>query len=258
MATRNILIILLVITSIPTFTRSMNQDHQPDNDDNNEESIEEEKLKALEERIRRKEEETATLRERLRNAQIARKENGTLLYSFPTIPNDNPFIEAIVNKDFSKANLLLNKDPKLIEYESLIHGHRPLHFAASYSNLPIVGLLLDHKSADTNVQANNLTTPAHYAALRGSLPLVQLLEERGADLTAKTNYGATVLTFATASTAENKQLLMYLLLKGIPVDENDPKELAHICSAFPTFSAYPMPYKKNSLIRRCFEPVDNA
>lgn len=87
-----------------------------------------------------------------------------------------------------------------------------LLLAARKGNVGIVRALLD-KGADINAKSPYGATPLYFAASNGHLEVVRLLVERGADVNAKdTFYGITALSSATAK--GRAQIVKILIDKG--------------------------------------------
>ena len=67
-----------------------------------------------------------------------------------------------------------------------------LHFAASYAQVDIIGILLD-RGADINARDSGEVTPLFWAADQGNVNTVALLLERGADANLRGKHGETAL-----------------------------------------------------------------
>ncbi|KAI4726266.1 putative proteasome regulatory particle subunit [Aureobasidium sp. EXF-10728] len=101
------------------------------------------------------------------------------------------------------AESLLNANPKLAKLRD-DDDRLPIHWAASYSRLPIVEILSDRKDFDPDVQDGAGWTPLMIASSlkdsSASETLTTLLLSKSADPTLTTNTGATALHFAASKT----------------------------------------------------------
>ena len=92
------------------------------------------------------------------------------------------------------CRLLLDKGAQL-EAKNKIGG-TPLHYAAVYGHIEIVHLLCD-RGADIEARDNNGYRPLHSAAWQGRISVVkELIEERNAEINARTGDGRTALRVA--------------------------------------------------------------
>lgn len=92
------------------------------------------------------------------------------------------------------------------------NGNRPIHAAAANRRTEACALLLDHGD-DVNGQAAGGWTPLHLAAGNGDEPLARLLLDRGAEPTIRKDDG---LTPSETASAEGHEGLARILEKGLP------------------------------------------
>lgn len=93
-----------------------------------------------------------------------------------------------------------------------IRGRTTLHWAAENGYVKLVELLLE-KGADITAQTINGSTPLHKAV--SDEPILRMLLERGADITARSAEGSTPLNAAVY--VGNKQIVKILLERGSDV-----------------------------------------
>ena len=92
------------------------------------------------------------------------------------------------------CRLLLDKGAQVEAKSS--RGVTPLHFAAAEGHIVIVRLLCDH-GADVEARGNRGWRPLHEAAWYGHISVVkELIEERNAEINARTDDGRTALRVA--------------------------------------------------------------
>ena len=98
------------------------------------------------------------------------------------------------NGHFSICRLLLDKGAQL-EAKDIIDC-TPLHWAASQGHIDIVRLLCD-RGADVDARDRWGDRPLHDAAMNGRISIVkELIEERNAEINARTDDGRTALRCA--------------------------------------------------------------
>eukprot|EP00605_Chrysophyceae_sp_TOSAG23-4_P000532 GSChrysophyteH1.ASY1.ANO1.601.1 assembled CDS len=100
-------------------------------------------------------------------------------------------------------------------------GQTELHIAAQVSDLNSVKSLLENASPTLlHARDANNWQAIHEAARAGSLPVLRLLVERGADVTARTLNGGSVLYWAK-SKENNENVVKYLESIGAPFFEEE-------------------------------------
>ena len=101
---------------------------------------------------------------------------------------------AAQNGHLAICRLLIDKGAQL--EAKCWDGRTPLHFAALQGHVEIVRLLCD-RGADVEALGNDGWRPLHYAAYNGHISVVkELIEERNAEINARTVTGTTALTLA--------------------------------------------------------------
>ena len=107
------------------------------------------------------------------------------------------------------CRLLINKGAQLEARNS--DGKTPLHRAACGGHVEIVRLLCDH-GADVEVQDDSGMRPLHDAAGRGQISVVkELIEERNAEINARSDDGDTALWWARYLPVTNGEVAAYLV-----------------------------------------------
>lgn len=96
------------------------------------------------------------------------------------------------------------------------YSKRPLHFAASQGNIPVVQALLAH-GADANVKDYTGDTPLTEAAYRDNIEVVKLLLAHGADVNAKGELEFSALA-RTTGYRNNIEIMKLLLAYGADVN----------------------------------------
>ena len=96
-------------------------------------------------------------------------------------------------------------------------GRTPLHWAANYGRVEIVRLLCD-RGADVEARTTGGWRlgfrPLHYAADFGHISVViELIEERNAEINARDNYGRTALRWV-ARDRNKHDIVAYLVSHG--------------------------------------------
>ncbi len=119
-------------------------------------------------------------------------------------------MEAACSGHLAICRLLLDKGVQ-VEAKTT-RGRTPLHYAAIQGHIEIVRLLCD-RGADVEAHSNAGWRPLHWAAYGGHISVVkELIEERNAEINARTNDGRTALSLATQ---ENKpHIAAYLVSNG--------------------------------------------
>ncbi|KAI5299090.1 hypothetical protein KEM55_002583 [Ascosphaera atra] len=111
-----------------------------------------------------------------------------------------PLHEAVREAQVAKVEELLKTNPKLANQQDA-DSRYPIHWAVSRNSIDIVGLLVNQKGFDPDVQDGSGWTPLMMAA---SLPksegdkIIELLLSKDADVNMKSNMGLNALHFATS------------------------------------------------------------
>jgi len=114
------------------------------------------------------------------------------------------------NGHLAICRLLLDKGAQL-EAKN-INGCTPLHHAAAQGHVEIVRLLCD-RGADVDARANREWRPLHSAAWKGHISVVkELIEERSAEINARTDDGRTALR--VANHYNKPDVAAYLISRG--------------------------------------------
>jgi len=145
----------------------------------------------------------------LLSSAIACKQHTTIINK----ATQNLFQAIAENNSEMAKTALANKATEINGQDEF--GRTPLHLAAESGNMPLVGLLLDHK-ANPNIQDNAGNTPLHntISATTGAggagtviiadparIPLFDLLVQHGANPTIKNNDGKTAQQLLAEATA---------------------------------------------------------
>ena len=119
-------------------------------------------------------------------------------------------MEAAFNGHLAICRLLLDKGAQVVAKD--VHGWTPLHFAARFGHVKIVRLLCD-RGADVEARTNEGWRPLHVAAYHGYISVVkELIEERNAEINARTDRGNTARRFARKQ--DNLDIAAYLVSHG--------------------------------------------
>ena len=117
---------------------------------------------------------------------------------------------AAQNGHLAICRLLIDKGAQLEANAN--NGWTPLHEAARHGNVEIVRLLCD-RGADVEARGEAGWRPLHYATWQGHISVVkELLEERNAEINARTNNGRTALELARDRNRHN--VAAYLVSRG--------------------------------------------
>ncbi|KAE8152799.1 ankyrin repeat-containing domain protein [Aspergillus avenaceus] len=111
-----------------------------------------------------------------------------------------PLHEAAREGRTQVAESLLSANPKLANIKD-DDERLPIHWAVAYNRVPIVELLVSTKNFDPDVEDGSGWTPLMIAAsLRNAEgdPIIDLLLQKEADVSAKSNSGQNALHFATS------------------------------------------------------------
>ena len=101
---------------------------------------------------------------------------------------------AAFNGHLAICRLLLDKGAQVDAINSF--GYTPLHYAAYQGHVEIVCLLCD-RGADVEARDNEGWRPLHWAAYNGHISVVkELIEERNAEINARSDDGRTALRMA--------------------------------------------------------------
>jgi ankyrin repeat protein len=108
------------------------------------------------------------------------------------------------------CRLLIDKGAQLEAKGS--GGRTPLHWAAEQGRVEIVRLLCD-RGADVEAHTIKGSRPLHSAAYNGHISIViELIEERNAEINARSDDGLTALTFAVVM--DKPDIAAYLIAHG--------------------------------------------
>jgi len=108
------------------------------------------------------------------------------------------------------CRLLIDKGAQLEAKGS--GGRTPLHWAAEQGHIEIVRLLCD-RGADVEARSNTERRPLHQAAHQGHISIViELIEERNAEINARVDDGYTALTVAVLM--DEPDVAAYLISRG--------------------------------------------
>ena len=117
---------------------------------------------------------------------------------------------AAANGHLAICRLLLDKGAQLEAKNS--YGFTPLHSAAARGHVKIVRLLCN-RGADVEARGKNGSRPLHSAAWKGHISVVkELIEERNAEINARTDDGRTALRWARVSNIHD--VAAYLISHG--------------------------------------------
>ncbi|KAL9623115.1 MAG: hypothetical protein Q9160_002629 [Pyrenula sp. 1 TL-2023] len=114
------------------------------------------------------------------------------------IESNFPLHEACREGKVDVAESLLNANPKLATQVDN-DDRLPIHWAASYNQIPIISLLMNSRSFDPDVQDSSGWTPLMIASSLkegNGEALLDLLLSKEADVNVRTNGGQTALFFA--------------------------------------------------------------
>ena len=115
---------------------------------------------------------------------------------------------AACNGHLDICRLLIDKGAEVTANDR--SGDTPLHYAAILGHVEIVRLLCNH-GADAEARDDSGERPVHWAANNGHISVVkELIEERNADVNARTNNGTTALTWAR----HKPDIAAYLISRG--------------------------------------------
>ncbi|XP_071478511.1 uncharacterized protein [Diadema antillarum] len=100
-------------------------------------------------------------------------------------------LQSIAQSKMEQVKQLLSSGMDINFKDESTGGNTALHWAASFSGVDMVRLLLEH-NPDVNVMNSDGTTPLHDAVLRGDLDIVRELVQHGADANVKATGGTSV------------------------------------------------------------------
>jgi hypothetical protein len=126
--------------------------------------------------------------------------------------------DAIVNKDVSRANLLLTLDPWLVNGTSIgfmLGYERPLHLASFYGDRPMVELLIK-KGAQINSRNSTGQTALHMASDQGHINVAEFLISRGAPVDSRGDGNETPLHKAAGE--GRNSMVTFLIGKGADIN----------------------------------------
>jgi len=142
--------------------------------------------------------------------------------------NSLDFFKKTMKEYPNLTRYLIDNYPKFRENKIL---NIALSEAARNGNLELVRYLIEARGADVNARTNFGKTILHEAARSSNLELVRyLIEKRGADVNARTNLGETVLHFAARN--GSLELVRYLIGRGSDVNAitNDGETVLHFAA----------------------------
>jgi ankyrin repeat protein len=136
--------------------------------------------------------------------------------------NATPLYWSLFDCNFAAAELLLKKGANVNSTDS--YGSSPLQEAVCCKNIELasIGRLLQ-KGADINYKDPKIGwTSLHYATSAESIAVVKLLINKGADINARNNQGATPLLVAVQH--DSLPITKLLLARGADVNLYDSKQ----------------------------------
>eukprot|EP00057_Strongylocentrotus_purpuratus_P019226 XP_011673700.1 PREDICTED: uncharacterized protein LOC581115 isoform X3 [Strongylocentrotus purpuratus] len=97
-------------------------------------------------------------------------------------------LQSIAQSKTEQVKALLSSGLDINQKDEATGGNTALHWAASFSGIDIIKILLEH-NPDVNAINSDGTTPLHDAVLRGDVDIVKELVAHGADINAKATGG---------------------------------------------------------------------
>jgi ankyrin repeat protein len=97
-------------------------------------------------------------------------------------PNDeHGLFMAVQFGDLETVEVVLKRDPSLIQHSSVYDRNSPLHIAAAYGQIEVLSMLLN-RSADPDLLNRHKQTPLMLAAMHGKISCVEILIKAGANI----------------------------------------------------------------------------
>ena len=139
----------------------------------------------------------------------------------------NRFVDAIASGNSKLFSELLQSSQEIRAVDMI-----SLHYACSYSELEILGMLLQDDRFDINARNCRSATPLHIASQNGAVEAVKMLCKANCDLNATNEWGESALHVAVQSAQSN--CIIVLLEAGCKTDLVDkwgqtPCEVIGIC-----------------------------
>ncbi|OMO67759.1 hypothetical protein CCACVL1_20342 [Corchorus capsularis] len=94
---------------------------------------------------------------------------------------ENGLFSAVQVGDFETVEVLLNREPNLLNHTTVYDRHSALHIAAANGQIEILSMLLE-KSMNPDVVNRHKQTPLMLAAMHGKISCVKKLIEAGANI----------------------------------------------------------------------------
>ncbi|XP_057473583.1 putative E3 ubiquitin-protein ligase XBAT31 [Actinidia eriantha] len=95
--------------------------------------------------------------------------------------HENAFFSAVEFGDLASVEMLLERDPVLVQKTTVFDRHSALHIAAANGRIEIISMLLD-RSVNPDLLNRHKQTPLMFAAMHGNISCVQKLIQAGANI----------------------------------------------------------------------------